>query len=231
MTGGIRRIDPDVLLKAYTLGIFPMAESRADPHVVWVDPHYRGVLPLDPFHVPRRLARTIRQDPFTVRVDTAFAQVIDACAGAQPGRSDSWINASIREAYYALAAQGRAHSIECWEGERLAGGLYGVRIGGAFFGESMFSLARDASKVALVHLAARLIKGGFVLLDTQFVTAHLRQFGAIELPRGVYHDLLHRALDISADFHALPPATRGAEVLTIIQGDPRPGLPPGGKKA
>ncbi|MFP3943746.1 MAG: leucyl/phenylalanyl-tRNA--protein transferase [Alphaproteobacteria bacterium] len=216
MTSGIRRIDPEVLLKAYTLGIFPMAESRTDPDVVWVDPHYRGILPLDRFHVPRRLARTIRRDPFRITVDTAFPRVIEACAGAQPGRGDSWINTPIYEAYCALAGQGRAHSVECWAGERLVGGLYGVRLGGAFFGESMFSLARDASKIALVHLAARLIRGRFVLLDTQFVTAHLRQFGAIELPRGVYHDLLHRALDASADFRALPPDRTGAEVLEIV---------------
>jgi len=218
MTSGIRRLDPDVLLRAYSLGIFPMAESRADSEVVWVDPHYRGVLPLDRFHVPRRLARTIRHEPFTVTVDTAFPRVIEACAGTQADRTDSWINSAIRDAYCALADRGHAHSVECWNGNRLVGGLYGVRLGGAFFGESMFSLQRDTSKIALVYLAARLIRGGFVLLDTQFVTAHLRQFGAIEMPRGVYHDLLHRAIDIEADFHALPRDATGAEVLDIISG-------------
>lgn len=222
MSGGMRQINPETVLKAYALGIFPMAESRADEEVVWVDPHYRGILPLDRFHVPKRLARKIRREPFAVTVDTAFPRVIDACAGRRAGRTESWINAAIRDAYCTLARQGRAHSVECRQGERLVGGLYGVRLGGAFFGESMFSLETDASKIALVHLAARLIKGGFVLLDIQFVTAHLRQFGAIELPRGVYHDLLHGALDIKADFHALPQDASGAEILNIVSRS-RPG--------
>lgn len=213
---GAARIDPNLLLRIYALGIFPMAESRDATEVMWVDPQYRGILPLDGFHVPRRLARTVRADPFDIRIDTDFPAVIAACAAAEAGRGESWINPAIADAYCELAERGHAHSIESWRDGRLAGGLYGVSMGAAFFGESMFSMERDASKVALVHLAARLKGGGYRLLDTQFVTAHLRQFGAIEIPRGKYHDLLRAAIDVPANFHAMPEQLQGAAALHLI---------------
>ena len=198
-------LSPELLLAAYAHGVFPMAESREDPTLYWLDPNERGILPLDSFHISRRLKRTVRSDRFAVRIDSAFSQVIDACAAPRHGSADSWINDEIRSLYADLFHRGFCHSVECWREERLVGGLYGVSIGGAFFGESMFSLERDASKVALVHLVARLRAGGFMLLDTQFVTDHLTQFGVIEISRENYQRRLRQAVMIDeADFFALP---------------------------
>jgi len=211
-------ITPEVLLRAYACGIFPMAESADDPSLFWVEPEVRGVIPLDAFRIASRLGRTVRTEVFTVTVDRAFKAVIDGCAEPQAGRNDTWINKRIRDLYIALHGLGRAHSVEVWNGDELVGGLYGVSLGRAFFGESMFHRARDASKVALVHLVARLISGGFELLDTQYVTEHLRSFGAVEVPRRRYTALLDKALKNEADFYKLP-ADRpisGAQALAII---------------
>ncbi|MEY4706828.1 MAG: hypothetical protein RJB58_551 [Pseudomonadota bacterium] len=188
------RLTPEILLRAYAEGLFPMAERRGDPVLYWVSPEKRGILPLDEFHVPHRLARTVRSRRFTVTADRAFRDVMLACAAPAPGREESWINGEILRLYTALHVGGHAHSIECWRDDELVGGLYGVRLGAAFFGESMFSRQRDASKVALVHLVDALQRGGFVLLDTQFLTAHLAQFGAVEIPRTQYLALLNTAL-------------------------------------
>lgn len=211
-------ITPEVLLRAYACGIFPMAESADDPTLFWVEPEQRGVIPLDGFHISSRLARTVRSDRFTVTVNRAFPEVIDGCAAPRMGRENTWINRRIRNLYTALHRLGHCHSVEAWEGDQLAGGLYGVSLGGAFFGESMFHRARDASKVALVHLVARLIAGGFVLLDTQFVTEHLRSFGAIEVPRRRYRTELDVALLHQGNFAALPINTpiAGEAALEII---------------
>jgi leucyl/phenylalanyl-tRNA--protein transferase len=209
-------ITPQVLLKAYSCGIFPMAEGADDPALYWIEPQHRGILPLDGVHVPRRLARTIRAAEFKVRINTDFEGVIDGCADSRPGRRSTWINARIRELYRALHEQGYCHTVETWLDGRLVGGLYGVALGSAFFGESMFSTERDASKVALMYLVARLIHGGFTLLDTQFVTDHLRQFGTIEVDRGDFHKLLEPALARSADFLALPLSTAPDETLDIV---------------
>ena len=179
-------LSPQLLLAAYAQGMFPMGERRDDPTLYWVSPEFRGVLPLDGFHVPRRLARTVRSGHFTVTSDFVFRDVMEACAAPAPGREQSWINAEILRLYCALHAAGHAHSVECWQDGELVGGLYGVQLGGAFFGESMFSRARDASKVALVHLVEGLLRGGFTLLDTQFLTSHLASFGAVEIPRDEY---------------------------------------------
>ncbi|MDE2630794.1 MAG: leucyl/phenylalanyl-tRNA--protein transferase, partial [Alphaproteobacteria bacterium] len=180
------RLTPEILLSAYAEGLFPMAERRDDPTLYWVSPQKRGIFPLDTFHVPKRLARTVRSDRFSVTADTAFAGVLLACAEPAPGREETWINDEIVRLYTALHLSGHAHSLECRREGRLAGGLYGVQLGGAFFGESMFSRETDASKVALVHLVARLKMGGFKLLDAQFLTAHLARFGAVEIPRKTY---------------------------------------------
>lgn len=199
-------LTPELLLQAYARGYFPMADSADDPGYFWVFPHKRGVIPLDAFHVPRKLARKVRGGVFTVRVDTDFAGVMAACAEPtpQPQRQNTWINAPIRAAYTELHRLGFAHSVECYdESGAMVGGLYGVHLGAAFFGESMFSRATDASKVALVHLVGRLIAGGFTLLDTQFITSHLQQFGAVEIPRDQYLELLYDALPRSADFYGL----------------------------
>lgn len=193
-----------------------MAESRDAPELFWLDPEQRGVLPLDGFHLPRRLARTVRAERFEVRIDTAFEDVMKACAAPRPGHEESWINAEIMALYCALFEQGYAHSVECWREGELAGGLYGVHIGAAFFGESMFSRQRDASKVALAHLVARLRAGGFKLLDTQFVTPHLSGFGVIEIPRDAYRRRLREAVNSSADFYSLPEPCPGEEVLQSI---------------
>jgi leucyl/phenylalanyl-tRNA--protein transferase len=211
-------ITPEVLLRAYACGIFPMAESADDPSLFWVEPEMRGVIPLDDFHISSRLARTVRADTFTVTVDTAFKAVIAGCAAPQPGRDDTWINRRIRELYIGLHELGHSHSVEVWENGDLVGGLYGVNLGRAFFGESMFHRARDASKVALVHLVARLIEGGFTLLDTQYVTEHLRSFGATEVPRRRYRALLDKAIMGDADFLKLPVdrSVSGAQALAII---------------
>jgi leucyl/phenylalanyl-tRNA---protein transferase len=187
-------LKPEMLLAAYAQGLFPMGERRDDPTLYWVSPEMRGILPLDRFHVPRRLARTLRAGRFTVSFDRAFGPVMEECAAPRAGREQSWINSEIMRLYGALFAGGHAHSVECWRGTTLVGGLYGLQLGAAFFGESMFSVERDASKVALVHLVAALTKGGFTLLDTQFLTAHLARFGAVEIPRAEYLLLLQDAI-------------------------------------
>lgn len=211
-------ITPEVLLKAYACGIFPMAESADDPGLFWIEPEQRGVVPLDRFIVSDRLARTVRSDAFEIRIDTAFDAVLDGCASPAPGRMKTWINGRIRRLYRDLHEQGHCHSVEAWAGGELVGGLYGVRLGGAFFGESMFHTARDASKVALVHLVARLRRGGFQLLDTQFVTDHLRRFGAVETPRREYHRMLEPAVVADGDFFVWPKAcvVSGAEALAEL---------------
>jgi leucyl/phenylalanyl-tRNA--protein transferase len=212
----MRDFGPRELLDCYASGVFPMADAREDERVFLIDPQHRGVLPLERFHVPRRLARTVRQDPFEVRIDTAFPEVVALCAEAAPDRRQTWINRPIESLYAELHALGHAHSVECWRAGRLVGGLYGVALKGAFFGESMFSRATDASKVALVHLAARLIAGGFTLLDTQFLTEHLTQFGAEEIARREYQRRLARALAAQADFQRLTATAGGAAALQLI---------------
>jgi leucyl/phenylalanyl-tRNA--protein transferase len=192
-----------------------MADSRNDPRIFLLDPDERGVLPLDAFHAPKRLARTVRQDPYEIRVDFGFRDIVSACAEAAEGREETWINRRIRELYGELHDRGAAHSIEAWSEDRLVGGLYGVALGGAFFGESMFSRARDASKVALVHLVARLIAGGFVLLDAQFITEHLKQFGAEQVSRADYHQRLGAALARAGRFGQAETMT-GVEALATI---------------
>ncbi len=209
-------ITPELLLRAYACGIFPMSESADDPGLFWVEPEMRGVIPLDGFCISSRLARTVRSDKFSVTVDRAFKRVMSECAAPKPDREDTWINKRIRDLYGALHEMGHAHSVEVWQNDDLVGGLYGVSLGRAFFGESMFHHARDASKVALVHLVARLLAGGYGLLDTQYVTEHLRSFGAIEVPRERYRVLLDAALDDVADFEALPAESSGEDVLAII---------------
>ena len=206
----------EIVLSAYATGVFPMAESAETPSLFWVDPERRGVLPLDTFHVPKRLARTIRSDKFRVQIDRAFDATIRGCAKSTEGRPSTWINQKIIDLFTDLYRRGAAHSVECWIGDELVGGLYGVSLGGAFFGESMFSVERDASKVALVYLVARLKAGGYKLLDTQFVTAHLARFGAVEVTRTVYHRLLGQALSVKGDFYALDRQLSGAEVLQSI---------------
>ncbi len=186
-------VTPDLMLRAYRAGLFPMAETRGGDRLYWLDPEQRGILPLDGFHLPRRLRRTVASGGYRVTANVDFAGVIAGCAAPGAGREDTWINGDIERLFGALHARGHAHSIEVWLEDGLVGGLYGVVLGGAFFGESMFSTARDASKVALVHLVARLRLGGFSLLDTQFVTAHLSQFGACEVPRDAYKAMLERA--------------------------------------
>lgn len=209
-------ISPQMLLRAYACGIFPMAESADDPQLYWIEPQARGILPLDAIAVPRRLARTVRQGRFTVEVDSDFDGVIDGCAAPRPGRRSTWINAQIRSLYRDLFRQGHCHTVEVTLDGALVGGLYGVALGGAFFGESMFSVERDASKVALVYLCARLIHGGFSLLDTQFVTEHLRQFGTIEIEKAEFQGRLHSALERAAEFKRLPADASPEQVLEII---------------
>ena len=196
-------ITPEVLLKAYACGIFPMAESAEDPTLYWIEPEQRGIIPLERFHVPARLARTVRAETFTIRINHDFNAVLAGCAEPRPGRTRTWINARIRTLYRKLHDIGHCHSVEAYVGDELVGSLYGVNLGCAFFGESMFHRARDASKVALVHLVARLKIGGFKLLDTQFVTDHLKTFGAIEVGRRQYSKLLEAALVGEADVGAL----------------------------
>ncbi len=210
-------ITPQVLLKAYSCGIFPMAESAEDPALYWIEPQHRGILPLDSVHVPRRLARTIRTTPFDVRIDTDYEGVISGCAASRPGRRSTWINSRIRALYRELFELGHCHTVEVWNGERLVGGLYGVALGGAFFGESMFSYERDASKIALVHLVARLIAGGFTLLDTQFVTDHLRQFGTIEVDRDLFQRRLDQALKVTGVFSRLPADASPSAVMAVLE--------------
>jgi leucyl/phenylalanyl-tRNA--protein transferase len=199
-----RKLDPDVLLRAYASGIFPMAEASDSPDVFWVEPRRRGVLPLDEFHPPRSLLKALKRDQFYFTHDLTFAEVLAACAAPGPGRPQTWINGLIHDACIALHARGQAHSIEAWTADgRLAGGLYGVRLGGAFFGESMFTHITDGSKAALAALVVRLRAGGFTLLDTQFLTEHLARFGTREIERKAYRSLLSGALGVAADFGAL----------------------------
>ncbi|MDO8605688.1 MAG: leucyl/phenylalanyl-tRNA--protein transferase [Phaeospirillum sp.] len=194
----------DLLVRAYSMGVFPMARSRDDPRLYWIDPEQRGILPLETFHVSKRLRRTLRKGGFEIRCDTAFEAVMRACGEPTDDRPDSWINEEIVRLFVELFRLGLAHSVETWRDGRLVGGLYGLGLGAAFFGESMFSRETDASKVALVHLVARLKLGGFRLLDTQFVTAHLQQFGAVEIPRHAYQDLLAAAIGQNAYFDRRP---------------------------
>ncbi len=218
-------ITPELLLRAYAVGLFPMAESRDDPILFWVDPHFRGVLPLDGFYVPRSLRKVLRQGRFEVRCDGAYREVMENCAQSTPDRPNTWINSEILDLYVSLFDMGYAHSIECWFDGELVGGLYGVALGGAFFGESMFTRANDASKVALAHLVARLRLGGFSLLDTQFLTDHLARFGALEVPRADYKQMLQAALRRQAHF----PLTLDRPVLELLPDVPRPGpatMPP-----
>jgi leucyl/phenylalanyl-tRNA--protein transferase len=214
------QITPELLLRAYAMGLFPMAERRESNSVFWVSPEERGIIPLEDFHIPRRLARTVRSDRYEVSVNRDFDGVIRACAEAAPGREQSWINGDIEALYTALHRLGHAHSVECWRCGVLAGGLYGVSLGGAFFGESMFSRERDASKVALAHLVARLIHGGFALLDAQFLTDHLAQFGAIAIPRDAYLGQLESAIAKPAEFYCSAPSGRsGIFSLAVASGD------------
>jgi leucyl/phenylalanyl-tRNA--protein transferase len=187
-------ITPEILLRAYAAGLFPMAESADDPDIFWVQPEMRGVIPLDGFHVSKSLAKTIRKRPFDIRFNTDFDQVIARCGEPAPDRPSTWINPMILMLYKELHRLGYAHSVEAWEGEELVGGLYGVSLGSAFFGESMFSRRTDASKICLVHLVERLRDKGFTLLDTQFTTDHLKSFGAIDVPKRDYEKLLDRAM-------------------------------------
>ncbi len=209
-------VTPDLMLRAYRAGLFPMAETRRGDRLYWLDPEQRGILPLDAFHLSRRLRRTVQNGGFVVTADTDFARVISLCAEPGAGREDTWINRDIERLFTALHTRGHAHSIEVWQAGALVGGLYGVVLGGAFFGESMFSTARDASKVALVHLVARLRLGGFVLLDTQFVTTHLTQFGAVEVPREEYKAMLDRAAQVPARWLGAPDAAALAEEIAAL---------------
>lgn len=206
----------ETVLSAYASGIFPMAESADAESVFWVDPQRRGIIPLDEFHLPRRLARDVKADKYDVRVDTAFEAVMRGCAAPGLNRGSTWINETILEIFISLHERRIAHSVECWQDNELVGGLYGISLGAAFFGESMFTRARDASKIALTHLVARLIKGDYVLLDTQFVTEHLSKFGAVEISRTAYHRLLGRAMSREADFYSLPADASGADVVQLV---------------
>ncbi len=209
------QFDARDLLSCYARGVFPMADAREDERVFLIDPERRGVIPLDRIHVSRRLARTVRGEPFEIRADTAFRAVVQACAASGPGRIETWINHPIEDLYVRLHDLGFAHSTECWQEGELVGGLYGVSLQGAFFGESMFSRRRDASKVALIHLVARLLAGGYQLLDAQFMTEHLTQFGATEISRLDYHRRLALALSAEADFQRAG-AMGGAAALQVI---------------
>jgi leucyl/phenylalanyl-tRNA---protein transferase len=211
------RLTPEILLAAYAAGVFPMAESADDPELFWVDPHHRGILPLDAFHIPRRLRRVLRQGRFEIGCDNRFEDVIRACGEATEKRPNTWINDEIVRLYAALFARGAAHSVECRRDGALVGGLYGVSIGAAFFGESMFSRETDASKVALVHLVARLRLGGYRLLDTQFLTPHLARFGGIEITRTRYRRLLASALAYRASFALELPEAAGGDPLAPLQ--------------
>lgn len=211
-------ITPEILLKAYAAGIFPMAEDADDPSLFWVEPRERGIIPLDAFHVPKRLARTVRSDEFEVHIDRDFDAVIAGCAAPATDREKTWINRRIRDLYGQLFDAGFCHTVEVYRDNRLVGGLYGVRLKGAFFGESMFHTERDASKVALVHLVARLKRGGFTLLDTQFVTSHLAQFGAVEIPRRSYKQMLRMAMEHEGNWNAWPKGryVSGEDILAAL---------------
>ena len=211
-------ITPQVLLKAYSCGIFPMAESAENNALYWIEPERRGILPLDAVHIPRSLARTVRRGGFEIKIDNDFDAVVDGCAEPRTGRRSTWINGRIRSLYGELFKQGHCHTVEVWQDGALTGGLYGVHLSRAFFGESMFSRARDASKVALVYLVARLKFGGFRLLDTQFITDHLAQFGAVEISRPAFQRLLEDALGAENEegsFGALPANTPVTDILEL----------------
>ena len=210
------RLTPQLLLQAYSIGYFPMSEDRYAREVFWVRPDVRGVLPIRGLHVPRSLKKRVRQAPFEIRTDTDFGAVMEGCAAPQTHREQTWINPAILNAYGELHAMGFAHSVEAWQDGEMVGGLYGVAIGGAFFGESMFSRVTDASKVCLVHLAARLVAGGYVLHDTQFTTDHLKRFGAEDVPARDYAARLQAALAVRGDFAAMPDQMSGAAILQSI---------------
>lgn len=212
-------ITPELMLRAYRIGLFPMAESRDARTLYWLDPEMRGVIPLEGFHLPRRLARRVRQAPYRISANKAFPEVIAECAAPRASSADSWINAEIQALFIALHRQGHAHSIEVWRDDTLVGGLYGVSLGGAFFGESMFSRADDASKIALVHLVARLRLGGFTLLDAQFQTPHLAQFGTEEMPRALYRQQLALAVEVPAQFPADPDPEATASEISALRGE------------
>ena len=206
-------LTPELLMRAYSMGVFPMSEHRDDPDIFWVDPRLRGVFPLDGFHISRSLARAIRRTDFTVSINRAFADVVTGCAD----RAETWINAEIFALYQALHQGGAAHSLELWEGDALVGGVYGVTLGAAFFGESMFSRRDNASKIALACLIDRLKRGGFTLFDTQFLTPHLASLGAVEIPRNAYHKRLEAALELAADFNGPSPASPQEVVQRMTQ--------------
>ncbi|MEM7422358.1 MAG: leucyl/phenylalanyl-tRNA--protein transferase [Pseudomonadota bacterium] len=208
----VLELTPELVLRAYGAGVFPMADAADSDEIYWVDPRKRGILPLNGFHLSRSLRRALMKNDFRVRTDTAFDTVMDACAD----RPETWINPTIRGLFHSLHRMGYAHSIEIWREERLIGGLYGLRLGAAFFGESMFSRERDGSKIALAWLVARLRYGGFTLLDTQFTTPHLESLGARSVPRGHYHELLERALTRRGQFHALPGDTQPSKIVQLI---------------
>ncbi len=210
------KLAPETILSAYAAGVFPMSESADDPEIFWVEPDYRGILPLDAMHIPKRLGRKIRQEPFQVRCDTNFAGVINLCAESADDRPETWINQTIRDLFYELFDLGIVHTVECWEDKELVGGLYGIALAGVFFGESMFSRRDDASKIALVHLVARLRAGGFTLLDTQFTTPHLETMGVIEISKDDYQSRLAAALQVHGDFGAMPSTVSGSTVLQSI---------------
>jgi leucyl/phenylalanyl-tRNA--protein transferase len=222
----VKTLDPDLLLRAYSIGVFPMAESRGANEIFWVEPKKRGILPLDRFRLSRSLAKVLRSDRFTVTADAAFSAVVAACAEPTPDRPDTWINIQIERAYAELHRRGHAHSVEAWRDGKLVGGLYGVRLGAAFFGESMFSRESNASKVALAHLVARLRAGGFRLLDCQFITDHLASLGAVEIERDAYVALLDAALGLGsagreegrADFFAVDRLSPDGDVSTKVFG-------------
>jgi len=214
-------VTPDLLMRAYRVGLFPMAETRRGHRLYWLDPELRGVLPLDGFHLPKRLLRTVLSGQYQVTSNQSFPAVVAGCAAAAPGREDTWINADIERLFGDLHRRGNAHSVECRQDGLLVGGLYGVSLGGVFFGESMFSVARDASKVALVHLVARMRLGGYTLLDTQFVTKHLAQFGADEIPRDQYKTQLAAAVQVRASWMPAPDnAMLEAEIRSLYHQAP-----------
>ena len=211
-----QELTPELLLRAYATGIFPMSESQDDPNLYWVEPEMRGILPLDQFHVPKSLKKVVRKNKFEIHCDRAFEQVLDFCAKPAAGRDVTWINQSIRDNVIKLYEMGFAHSVECWREDKLVGGLYGISLGAAFFGESMFSKETDASKVALVHLVARMRLGGFKLLDTQFTTVHLSRFGVIEIPSAKYLDLLDDALQFQGVFVGSYGPDQMSEVIEMM---------------
>ncbi len=211
-----QQINADILLHAYRQGLFPMARSEDDDHIYWVEPDFRGIIPLEDVHISKSLAKTIRKQKFEIRINSSFLDIIEGCASPQAGREETWINETIKTLYLELFQRGHCHTVEVWQDDVLKGGLYGVHIEACFFGESMFSYATDASKVALAYLVARLKHGGFCLLDTQFITSHLQNFGAIEIPKKDYSQRLSSALRRRGDFFRLSTTASPAEVLQLI---------------